>query len=1252
MEGEEGSYATASSYDNWSIQHAIPQNDSQYSWITASLTSGTTAFGHAPKSGEVSGSNGFDAAITFISSSFLDYTGMGTDIPVDFAGINTLIYDPTGSAFNILSASDGLYVNTEFGGVGNTFNALMLHRNGAYGYPSWKQIRNRYHPLVRDMRESNTLSIIDTETTRETVRRNTGYLGYKWKTSPATLSDIFGGVYDYRDRAVLRYRESAIVQKYAPLELSLGMEINGEQKLVIVNGTYANEKSHFSNSRLNMKLNLFRYDESGADIVLDSLSDGTLVGDLRSVKYTETVYPKEVNTYLPQIRSRTEYVCPFWRDARSDRDETDVVGAMGNIIPSQSMWALDARTQFSTTSEPIMFTATAASGSEGVLQNSYNTVFSSITAAGSAANLTASATYNRRHTIITGSSVRSRSSFLTEPIITTVFGAGDAPWDAGSQSGKNPFYDTYGEYVEEMRRLGKDYSIVPEYRMSERMDYMIAEGGDLFKDSSLFSITGAVSASNSSVDDFYTVYSHSDFMKYFDVLQADIGAKASDITVKCKAKLKLLPYDGFYPANRTVQLATLFSQSYGSNVSMTGSDGGVYPAAGFRPFLTPMFAPGIVYNTIKSGIAVDFPLLTGSTQLSTASTSGDREISLITNANFDYRVPFEAIVEPEAHLANFDIIDMEPHPSCSLNATASWNGNGDDRYKMAMHNFVAETPDFFLENGTFTSFFSNPQSSWDFKQGTTYKMRVKIQKSFTSTGDTAETTPQIVSGSETICMYSRPTSFGPPCGGGTLAADEAEQQTTASSGFGGDALVGYNAPFTPPYYDGAAWVDIEYTPTTSSPSLKDVLGSTTSSYLRYEDWTANQDGATSGCIGGCPDAIGPQSSGSMNNNATQISASVNLFGSTNGLKDLMKYTAAGNIEGEEQWVIQTKFETPILNFVDSLTGVTEISDQPAGDDATNKVDGGKASRPFGMWHQYGRIPSGSEGISLEVLDIEGYASLADAVGFAKTSENLGKVAKSKTIREAVVAVPFIEVKNQRKFFDLSSNSSGNDMNLPQAPSDSVAKMIDSMGRYVFPPSMDFVKYPEEVTPFTMYIFEFEHQLNQQDLVDIWQNLPPRIGRAFDVTATISTSEIEQEKKITHSLASGELLQNIDAKLQWMVFKVKQKAQTNYWRKTVTNNQSIVPLSDIVEGGGMSSLKSKAVKSSDFVADGAGKGAVEKTGEFDRTYNWPYDFFSLVELVKIDEEVKFDIESKEEKSKKNTSTSGTDPSDGTILNNLR
>jgi len=247
------------------------------------------------------------------------------------------------------------------------------------------------------------------------------------------------------------------------------------------------------------------------------------------------------------------------------------------------------------------------------------------------------------------------------------------------------------------------------------------------------------------------------------------------------------------------------------------------------------------------------------------------------------------------------------------------------------------------------------------------------------------------------------------------------------------------------------------------------------------------------------------------------------------------------------------------------------------------------------------------------LDVEDAFSLADAVGFVKASEKLGKVARTKTIREGVVAVPFVEKENQRQFFDID---------ITDDAQSSVQQMLTSMQNYVFPPSMDFINYSDDVSPFAMYIFEFENELNQQDLVDIWQNLPPRIGRAFDEEAPVSSAEIMQEKQITHSLACGELLENVDAKLQWMVFKVKQRAQTNYWRKTVTNNPEVVPVSEVVDSGGASSIIASAAKTTDFINGGAGKGAVEKVGEFKRTYNWPYDYFSLVELVKIDEEVTF------------------------------
>jgi hypothetical protein len=755
-------------------------------------------------------------------------------------------------------------------------------------------------------------------------------------------------------------------------------------------------------------------------------------------------------------------------------------------------------------------------------------------------------------------------------------------------------------------------------------------------------------------------------MKYFNVvdttLEASASAKASKITVSCHGLLKLLPYDGFYPANRTLQLASLFSQSYGEYVSLTGAmeiPGGGEPRHSYwRTFLTPVAAPGVLFNTIKSGIAVDFPILTDeSNLLSGPGRSVEGHVApqfAIKNDNFDYRVPFEALIEPENYLANFNIIDLEPHPSASMNSTASWGGGGDQRFKLAMHNFLAETPEFFLENGTFTSFFSSPQSSWDFDTTKTYKMRVQIKKSYNGTGISGSvdftTTPQIVSGTESIVMYSRPSAFGPPSFGAYMGPMATAQ---TQNGYGGGSLHGYNAPFTPPYYDGAAWVDLEYNPRNTNPTVDEVFSEITSSYLRYStNWATDTGTGDSGVNQG-----GPQQGDKINDNAVQISASVNLFGKTDGLKELNRYQGFDS-SGDDQWVIQTKFETPILNFIDATTNMTFIDDGPSPVGSLH-IFGGADTRPIGMWHQYGREPKASEGIRLEVSDhpSQTFKSLADAVGFSKTTEKLGRTASSKTIREAVVAVPFIEniTTGQRQFFSIDKRQidtaingfeSGPQANISEAPitaGDSVRQMVDAMGRYIFPPSMDFIKNPDQVDPFAMYIFEFEHTLNKEDLIDIWQNLPPRIGRAFSKDSNLESSEIKQTKQITHDLdVTDELLNGpLPSRLQWMVFKVKQKANTNYYRKVVTTNP-VTRLPTIAEqaanfdpSGLTPPTISKVVKGNiadvvnklpngplDLIAEGAGAGGILKAKDFKTSYNWPYDFFSLVELVKIDQEVEF------------------------------
>ena len=165
--------------------------------------------------------------------------------------------------------------------------------------------------------------------------------------------------------------------------------------------------------------------------------------------------------------------------------------------------------------------------------------------------------------------------------------------------------------------------------------------------------------------------------------------------------------------------------------------------------------------------------------------------------------------------------------------------------------------------------------------------------------------------------------------------------------------------------------------------------------------------------------------------------------------------------------------------------------------------------------------------------------------------------------------------------------------------------------------MDFLRN-QDIDPFAMYIFEFTHTLSKQDLADIWQGLLPDIGRNHETAeATISHELLAHEL-----LGSGaKLIRNetvgagfrldtnaresfIEPDIQWMVFKVKKRAASNYFEKIFERNESNL--------GDKTKLDELSATST-----GANLGV---------QYNWPYDFFSLVELVKIDAGIVFsDVE---------------------------
>ena len=113
---------------------------------------------------------------------------------------------------------------------------------------------------------------------------------------------------------------------------------------------------------------------------------------------------------------------------------------------------------------------------------------------------------------------------------------------------------------------------------------------------------------------------------------------------------------------------------------------------------------------------------------------------------------------------------------------------------------------------------------------------------------------------------------------------------------------------------------------------------------------------------------------------------------------------------------------------------------------------------------------------------------------------------------------------------------------------------------------------------------------------MWQNLPPDV--ALNNFHKDSGDSLQAEAVVSHELTqNGGLLsdEKLNEGVKWLVFKAKKKAETNYFKKMKR----------------------------DRLPNGHPDGEVSVENDiFDYGYNWPYDYFSLVELVKVEAEVGF------------------------------
>jgi hypothetical protein len=1318
-------YVTASVYDNLFINHSIPQSELQYAWLSESLANaanhplvGYTSY-MPGYDGQVSGANGFEDPIKFGTGKFPKYSGYSADI----VGLNTLVVETLNTGSNLISL-DTDYRNTDFATVpdGKQFSVLMNHRSQRHG-ASWKMQFKSDNPLVRNQRKYNVVDVIET---REVGSMQTSDATY-WKDQNANDKSLIV-------RDIKKFTVPPVTSKFKPLIHDLADKDDNE---ILLTDTYSNNFDFMASADIDLRLDLKQTEKQLHDVIMKDVVDGTDV-KLDKLVYKEVVYPKEENTYLAKVRGRINFAeasgsavlnqrlgdqRTIWKYAPIDRKRQNLIarnsqdfrmdmtpGSSSNngrgdeveplrfAVPALSVWPLDGQ----------ILTASAYQYNLTVTNNYYG---------GSVVNNQPPGGYKQN---ANGELVTYTHTYLMKAISQAAFPVDDetSRWgcpataslqfyypnaastdyvlyeperhqlftlgskfstfnfnQVGRLSGKSPWYDSYEDYAQDIRLMGQNHTVIPEFRISEHMDYYI-DNGFSFNNEFLTLEGTTISASANSPtasynEDFFKIYSHSDFMQHFAKFNKD-ESKLDKFSLTCHGVKKLLPYNGFYPALRTVQLGSEFSRSYGafidgSKAAQTGS----YEAERLISLLQPFFAPGLMYNTIKAGISVDFPVVTGTLGEGdlagggqTVFSWGADEVSgyLSSSGNaalFNFRMPFEALITPERYLP-VSASDQSSNLNYLYPGTASfpepvyatWKGENKVNYSLAVNNFLAEIPRFFLKDQNFTSFASKKESEYKMmKSGSTYYMDVELYKTDHMVQSEGYTEVQFCETTSSSGAWQQVTSsrdyrgmlFGPACDigienltipvvSGSAAATYSPAVNITDPAF---------APYTPPYLYGGSIARITFTPHERAEllenesklfTLDEILAgarletSYTSSYNELTNllqWSAD-NGFAAGV------------------SQMRLSSSLNLFGKTSikkvfyeasetaGDKFVPKTLEESTDSSNDVWTIGPKFECPTINVSASLMGEAYQTLKEASlaynmdNNPTNNTKTNLINSPKSVWGVYGRPPSGSEGIFLRIK--ESYpdvvlgtsasgigattGSLIDVCGFEKSEKRIGNVATEKEISEAVVAIPFVQRKGKRKFFPVLKTqvkyvlglANKGEVTLLQKngklPGDSITDMVNTLKKYVLPPQLDFITN-RKINPYVAYVFEFTHKLDRDDLADIWQNLMPKIA----------TTAEEQEVTISHSMTKNEFFAGkpIPDDTQWMVFKVKKRAAYNYFAATAdaTDDERFAFQFEI--------------------------GGEKKTPDY--SYNWPYDYFSLVELAQIGAEAEFKMDLKKQKKAK-------------------
>lgn len=644
--------------------------------------------------------------------------------------------------------------------------------------------------------------------------------------------------------------------------------------------------------------------------------------------------------------------------------------------------------------------------------------------------------------------------------------------------------------------------------------------------------------------------------------------------------------------------------------------------------------PHVLYGSFLSGRIqhAAYNTYTKTFSIESVYPSGSNDIGMMLKQP-NYRLPFESMLTPGQYIplssstsAN-KLYFLAPSWYKQLDDTVPsdywrypycvYDGKGNSvRYEMAINNFFGEVPRFFLRDNNLVSFNSKKESEFSvMNSGHTYYMDVSLFKTddfqmFKSPLDVLYT-----SSVTQICPRMQSKSFGydGQYFGPAVTAYGSTFNTTSLDYYYKVVSDPAYAAYTPPYFYGKATARLSFTVPHESRryTLNEIFSNMRISYVNDDMCEKILTNAE----------IDPRTTGSiLFDSAMPISASINVKGKARAREisfgtegDKLPRSATDVASSDfDMWTIGTKWECPTLNFK-HLSSSYDY----------DTISGSGFEGPRGMWLDYGKVPTNNQGIYVSVEEsfkqrvgstvgeYQNTGSLLEVCGFKPEARRVGELASVKEISEAIVMVPFSDVpisnmtvlidgknffKVDKEIYDYQKLQkekgeaailAGKYGATEDVINTSISSMQSAMKRYYFPPRLDFSTYAD-IDPFVVYVFEFKHILDKEDLSLIWQNLMPKIARTVEKDSV----EISHDMEI-YEFFHGKALPQTG--VRWMIFKVKRKAETSYYNVTSDSTDDNRFKFDFKVGGAR---------------------------EPEYTYNYPYDYFSLIECAKVEASVDY------------------------------